>query len=125
MQCWANLEGVLAGAAEATLVVDESGAILFATDEACHLLKYSQGELCGQTVELLIPSRFRLAHIGHRLCFTDARRTRPMGAGLALFALCKDGSELSVELSLTPIQRGLENLTVVGIHLREAEPSVS
>ena len=99
MQCGANLEGVLAGAAKAAFVVNESGTILYATDQACHVLKYAPGELCGQSVELLIPARFRLAHIGHHLRFTDDRRTRPMGAGLPLFALCKDGSELPVDLS--------------------------
>lgn len=58
--------------------------------------QYAAGELRGLKVELLIPERFRLAHIGHRLRFTDDRRTRSMGAGLALCALCKDGSERPV-----------------------------
>lgn len=125
MEYLANPEGVLGRAAEAALIVDESGAILYATDQACHVLKYAPGELHGQSVELLMPARFRLAHIGHRLRFTDDRRTRPMGAGLELFALCKDGSELPVDLSLKLIQRGLETLTVVGIQLRESGPRTS
>jgi hypothetical protein len=74
----ATLESVLAQAADA--------ALLFANEQACHVLKYRAGELHGQSVELLIPDRYRLAHIGHRLRFSDDRRTRPMGAGLELFA---------------------------------------
>lgn len=114
------LESILARA-DAALIVNESGTILFATDQACHVLRYTPGELHGQSVELLMPGRFRLAHIGHRLRFTDDRRTRPMGAGLELFALCKDGSERRVDLSLNPVQRGLETLVVVTIQVRESD----
>ena len=115
------LESVSVRAGEATLVVDESGTILFASDQACRLLKYAAGELHGRSVELLIPQRFRLAHIGHRLRFTDDRRTRQMGTGLGLLALCKDDSELPVDISLNPVQRGLETLTVLVIQLRESD----
>jgi hypothetical protein len=65
-----------------------------------------------------MPERFRLLHIGHRLHFTDDRRTRPMGAGHELFALCKDGSERRVEIGLTPVQRGLETVVVAVIRER-------
>jgi len=65
----------------------------------------------GQSLELLIPERYRLAHIGHRLRFTDDRRTRPgpMGAGLELFAQCKDGCERRVDITLIPVQRGFRD----------------
>jgi PAS domain S-box-containing protein len=114
----AVLEDLLAQAADATLTVDELGTIRSASDVACRLLKYSPGELHGKAVELLIPVRFRLAHIGHRVRFTDARRTRQMGARPALTALCKDGSELTVDISLSPVRRGLETLIVLVIRSR-------
>lgn len=114
------LERILAHSADASLVVDESGTVLLANDQACQLLQYAAGELNGQRVEFLIPDRFRLAHIGHRLRFMDERRTRPMGAGLELVALCKDGSERRVDISLNPVQRGLETLIVATIRMRQA-----
>ncbi len=117
-----DLESVLTRADEATLVVDESGTIRFTSDRACHLLQYAADELQGLSVELLIPKRFRLAHIGQRLRFTDERRVRHMGTGLPLVALCKDGSELPVDISLNPVQRGLGTLIVLAIRLREAGP---
>lgn len=120
MQSPATLESVLAQAAEAALVVDESGTVLFASDEACRALKYAPGELHGQRLELLIPERHRLAHIGQRLRFMDDGRTRPMGAGLELFALCKDGSERPVEIGLSPVRRGLQTLIVATIQVRES-----
>lgn len=114
-------ESMLTHPADATLVVDESGTVRFASDQACHLLKYSPGELEGTHVEQLVPVRFRLAHIGHRIRFMDYRRTRPMGAGPALGALCKDGSERAVDISLNPVQRGAETLFVLVIEPRESD----
>lgn len=97
------------------MVVRESGTILFANPQVRHLLGYAPDELHGQSLEMLIPTRFRIQHIGHRLRFTDDRRTRPMGAGLELFALCKDGSERRVEIGLSRVRRGLETLVVAVI----------
>lgn len=118
MESSVNLESLVAQATGAAVVVRESGNILFATDQASRLLKYAPGELDGQPLELLIPGRLRLAHIGHRLRFTDDRRTRPMGAGLELLALCKDGSERRVDVSLRPVQHGLETLIIATIQPR-------
>jgi PAS domain S-box-containing protein len=120
----ADLETLLMQAGDCALIVGESGSILFATDQACRLLKYAPGALDGQTVESLVPERYRIAHISHRLRFTDERRMRPMGTGLPLVALCKDGAELPVDISLNPVQRGLVTLTVVEIQVRESGPSL-
>src|SRR6186713_801274 len=102
-------------APDAAVIAGESGTILFANRQVADLLGYAPGELHGQSIELLMPDRFRLPHIGHRLRFTDDRRTRSMGTGRKLFALCKDGSERAVKISLSPIQRGLETLMVAVI----------
>lgn len=120
-----NLKSVLAKAAEAALIVDESGTVLLAADRACHLLQYRCGELEGRSVELLMPERFRMAHIGQRLRFTDHRATRPMGTGLKLLALCQNGSELPVDIRLTSIQQGLQVLTLVEIRLVRADSGPS
>lgn len=113
-----NIERLISSkATQAALIVDESGLILFATHQACQVLKYGAGELHGERVERLIPERFRLAHISHRLRFTDGLGTRPMGAGLELFALCKDGSERRVDVSLEPVRRGLQTLVIATIRV--------
>lgn len=109
------LQRVLDCVPDAMVLVDESGAIVVANRQTCELLGYAASELQGQSVELLVPERFRLAHIGHRILFTDDRRRRPMGAGHGLFARCKDGSELSVAISLNCLPHGLQTLTVAAI----------
>jgi PAS domain S-box-containing protein len=100
---------------DASVLVGESGTILYANQQVRQLLGYTPDELHGRNVELIMPVRFRLSHIGQRLRFTDDRRTRPMGGGRELFALCKDGSERPVEISLSPVRYGLETLVVAVI----------
>ena len=54
-------------------------------------------------MERLLPERFRDRHATYREGYFAAPRFRPMGAGLALFARRRDGSEFPVEISLSPI----------------------
>lgn len=112
------LQALLDSASEAMLIVDQSGAILAMNQHALDLFGYAPGELEGQSVELLVPVRLRLQHIGYRLSFTDDFRMRPMGAGRELFARCKDGSERPVAISLRSVQHGLKTLTLVAVRVR-------
>jgi len=64
---------------------------------------YGRDELCGQPIEVLVPFAHRADHPARRREFVDASVTRPMGLGLELRLLRKDGTELPVEISLAPI----------------------
>lgn len=118
-----SLKALLESAPEAMLVVDQSGDILLWNQPALDLLGYAAAELDGQSVELLVPKRFRLQHIAQRLQFTDHFRERPMGAGRPLFALRKDGSEQPVDISLRSVRDGLRTLVVLTVRSREASPT--
>ncbi|MBI4126529.1 MAG: PAS domain-containing sensor histidine kinase, partial [Deltaproteobacteria bacterium] len=65
-------------------------------------------ELLGKKVEVLIPPRLRTHHQGHRTHFFAEPKSRPMGAGLDLWCLRKDGSEFPAEISLSPLGMGEE-----------------
>jgi PAS domain S-box-containing protein len=109
------LPRVLDCAPDAMLIADAAGTILFASRQACALLGYQAGELCGCCIEQLMPERFRRQHAGYRDHFSAERRTRPMGTGLTLLACRRDGAEIPVEISLSPIRYGEQMLTVAAI----------
>jgi PAS domain S-box-containing protein len=86
------------------LLVDVDGTILFINNAVEKLFGYSRAELINQPIELLVPARLRTVHLAHRQTYMKHPTLRPMGLGLNLVALRKDGSEFPVEISLSPVE---------------------
>jgi PAS domain S-box-containing protein len=91
-------------APDATLLVDKDGTILYANRLAAQLLGWPPGELLGQSVDLLVPPVWRERHTQHRRRYGAAPEHRPMGRGLQLYALRRDGTQFPVDVSLGPIE---------------------
>ncbi|HET8937554.1 MAG TPA: PAS domain S-box protein [Polyangiales bacterium] len=81
---------------------DHDGRIRFVNAQAEKMFGYARSELIGQPLETLIPERFRQGHGRHMSQFFVNPEARPMGSRMELFARRKDGSELPVEVSLSP-----------------------
>ena len=91
-------------APNAMIMVDAAGHIILANAQTETLFGYSRAELLGQSIEQLVPERFRGRHPGHRASFFQHPGVRSMGAGRDLYGLRKDGTEVPVEIGLNPIQ---------------------
>jgi PAS domain S-box-containing protein len=89
---------------DATIVVTEAGRIVFANARVKQLFGFRPEDLTDKPVEMLLPERFRSEHVAHRRDFGKDARARPMGSGLELFGLHRDGHEFPVEISLSPMQ---------------------
>ena len=88
---------------DAMVAVNPEGSIVQVNSQTEHLFGYTQGELIGQKVEMLVPIAHRGEHQHHRELFRAQPQTRRMGAALDLRGRRKDGSEFPVEISLSPV----------------------
>ena len=95
---------VVEAAPSAMIMVNKDGCITLVNTQAEAVFGYSRQELIGRTVETLIPERFRSHHMDYRLGYLGDAHARPMGAERELFGLRKDGTEVPIEIGLTPIQ---------------------
>ena len=91
-------------APDAMLLVDADGRIAGSNDRAQTLFGCTGQELAGKMIESLMPARFRKLHVQERAAFAAAPNAREMGAGLALAARRKDGTEFPVDIMLSPVQ---------------------
>jgi len=90
-------------APDAVVGVDEQGEIKLVNSRTEAVFGYARHELIGRPVEMLVPEALHSGHIAHRDRYFEAPRTRPMGAGLDLYARRKDGSEFPCEISLSAV----------------------
>jgi PAS domain S-box-containing protein len=86
------------------IMVDEQSRIVLVNAHAERLFGYSREELIGQPVDVVVPERLRAKHRAFRSGYMHQPGARPMGAGRYLLALRKDGSEVPVEIGLSPIR---------------------
>lgn len=100
----ARFRGLLEAAPDGVVIVDGAGTIQLVNAQTVKMFGYTREELLGQPVELLVPERFHARHPAHRAHYFGSPKVRAMGSGLSLFGRRKDGSELPVEISLSPLE---------------------
>jgi len=131
----AKFRGLLEAAPDAMVIVRADRTIALVNGQVERIFGYGREELLGKPIEVLVPDRFRDAHVKHRDQYFGEPRTRPMGAGLDLLGRRKDGTEFPVEISLSPMQtpegmlvtaaiRDITERKLVELERRRAEESI-
>lgn len=120
------LRQVLDSAPDAMLIVDAEGLIRYWNAEAEKLFGYSEDAIRGRPVETLVPARLAEAHRGHRGRYVQQPQRRPMGIGMELRGVRRDGSEVPIEVSLNSVTIGgsayvIASVRDIGAKLRAEE----
>ncbi len=111
-----RFRGLLESAPDAMMIHSSDGRIQIVNAQVEKLFGYSRAELIGQTMEMLMPERFRQRHVQHRRGYTPSSKPRPMGtSGMTLLALHKDGHEIPVEISLSNLDSSGDSLVISSI----------
>src|SRR5579885_1897136 len=100
----AELRSYLEAASQGIVAIRLDGTIQLVNRRTEEMFGYSREELLGHDLNMLLPERYRQAHIGHRRSYFAAPRMRAMGAGMELAGRRKDGSEFPVEIGLSHLQ---------------------
>jgi two-component system sensor kinase FixL len=114
----AKFRGLLEAAPDAIVIVNEAGRIELVNRQTDVIFGYERAELMGQPMEMLLPERFRKNHVHLRTVYTENPSSRPMASrDLNLFGRRKDGSEFSIDISLSPLET--ENGTLISAAIRD------
>lgn len=105
-------EALWSSSADAVILLDLTGCILSANPSALRLLGYEEDDLVGQPVEVLVPEDRRARHLEHRHGFGLNSQSRLMRGATELVTLRRDGTQVPVEISLTPVE-GLGVLAIM------------
>jgi len=91
---------------DAIIVINHSGYIIYANNQAGTLFGFHDGDLVNQHLEVIIPPNLRRFHAAHLASYLESPKLRAMGTGMELLASDGNGSEFPVEISLSPIESG-------------------
>lgn len=100
---------------DAIVVTDGDGRMVFINTTAESLFGYRSEECVGRIVEMLIPESFRREHVGSRGRYRAAAQPRRLAAGTDFVARHKDGREIPVEISLSPLPTDVGVLVIAAI----------
>lgn len=100
-----KFKGLLESAPDAMVIVNDHGKIQLVNKQAEKLFGYQSQELINKPVELLIPERYSNIHSSYRENFFSMPKTRKMGEeGTDLYGINKDGKEIPIQISLSPLK---------------------
>jgi PAS domain S-box-containing protein len=106
------LDWFLESVPDGLMVVGADGRIEVVNSCTAEMFGYEREEMVGMSIEALIPERLRAAHERERERYEQVPRDRPLGTGLDIIGMRKDGSEFLADVQLRP-RRSPEGVVTV------------
>lgn len=119
MQTSIDLAALVAAAADAIVVADPDGRVLLWNAGAERLFGFSEAEMLGQSLDPIIPERFRARHWDGYHATMRTGHTRHAGALLQVPATHKDGRRLSIAFTVALLTDATGAVTAIGAILRD------
>lgn len=107
-----RMKKALDASASAMVMINDAGRIVFLNKAALTLFDYSEKDLLGHSLDILIPEEFKRAHNVYLKSYMSDTKTRAMGQGQMLYARRRDGHSIPVEIALTPVEVNDETLVM-------------
>jgi PAS domain S-box-containing protein len=107
-----GMDWFLESVPDALLIVGAQGRIGLVNSQMAEMFGYRREELVGLPIEALVPERFREIHRRERRRYERDPRDRPLGTGLDIIGLRKDGTEFPVDVQLRH-RRGPEGVVTI------------
>jgi len=109
------LEHVLESAPGAMMLVAMDGTITYQNGVSSRLFGYSDSELLGKSIEILVPNEFHKSHSKFRANLNHKSLPRGMGSGLEIFGLKKNGTKIPIDVSLNMHKTLGRSQIIVGV----------
>jgi PAS domain S-box-containing protein len=100
----ARFRALMESAPDALVISDSEGRIELTNLQAERLFGYSRAEMIGEMVEILIPKDLQAGYKHDSKEFFKDKDSARMGVGVDLRARRKDGTEIPVEISFSPLE---------------------
>lgn len=99
-----RFRSVLESTPDAVIIINREGEIVLVNQETEQMFGYARSDLIGRPIEFLVPERFHVAHIAHRLAYLCEPRPRRMGTVPGLAGRRMNATEFPVDISLSTLE---------------------
>jgi two-component system sensor kinase FixL len=104
----ARLRSIIDSAVDAIIVIDARGTIQAFNPAAERLFGYTEGEVLGRNVNILMPSPYHEEHDGYVSRYLATGRAKIIGLGREVTGLRRDGTTIPLHLSVGELAVGGE-----------------
>jgi len=99
-----RLQGVFNSVIDGVIIIDGKGTIDAFNPAAEGIFGFTEEEVLGENVKVLMPNPYRSGHDGYLKNYLTTGEKKIIGIGREVSGLCKDGTVFPMDLAVSPMQ---------------------